>query len=208
VTVPGRLASARLYAITPDLAASRIEDLAQAWIAGGVDVLQLRAPSLPRGVFLDLGRRLRLACAGAGCLFVINDYLDLALICDADGVHLGQSDLSLDAARRLAGSDFLIGASASTAVEGQRAEQAGADYLGSGPTYPTPLKPDKPVIGPGGVLGVQRAVGIPVFAIGGINRSRILELRAAGVERVCVLRALADATDSQREATLLRQSLL
>jgi thiamine-phosphate pyrophosphorylase len=132
---------------------------------------------------------------------------DLALLSGADGVHLGPDDLSVGGARRSAGPGLLIGASASSPAAARQAETDGADYLGSGPVYSTPLKTEKRVIGPEGVAAVAAAVGVPVFAIGGIERSRLPELRAAGIRRVCAIRALALASDPEAEARGFRKAL-
>jgi thiamine-phosphate pyrophosphorylase len=186
-----RLAAARLYAITPDLEAEQVVRLVEAWLRGGADVVQLRHKSLPRPGLLELARRLAPACAEAGVPFIVNDHLDVAQQSGADGVHLGPGDLAVAAARREARAELVIGASASTPSAAVAAERAGADYLGTGPAYPTPLKAEKQVIGPAGVAAVQAAVRLPVFAIGGVEPERVPELKAAGVSRVCVIRALA-----------------
>jgi thiamine-phosphate pyrophosphorylase len=195
-----RLWDAHLYAITPDGEPADVERLVGAWLRGGVDVVQLRQETMPRGLLLELAGALAGACAAAGALLVVNDHLDVAMLSGAAGVHLGADDLSVAAARRVAGPDLLIGASASTPEAGLEAEAAGADYLGTGPAYATPLKREKRVIGPAGVSRVAAAVTIPVFAIGGIERSRLPELRAAGVDRVCAIRALGTAPDPEAEA--------
>ena len=142
-------------------------------------------------------------------MFVVNDHLDLALLSQADGVHLGPDDLSLSAARRLAGDSLLIGASASTPAAALAAINAGADYVGCGPAFATPLKPQKAVIGPAGVAEVTEAVGasVPVFAIGGIDASNIPQLTAAGVRRVCVVRAVGEAPDPEAATRRLRAML-
>ena len=206
-TVRARLDAARLYAITPDAPSGDVEALVGAWLRGGADMIQLRSKALARGELLALARRLAPACAEAQVLFIVNDHLDIAMLSGADGVHLGEEDLSLRSARHVAGSDLLIGASASSPDAGRAAREAGADYLGAGAAYATPIKAHKPPIGPGGVRCVQEAVDVPVFAIGGIDRARVPELRAAGVHRVCVIRALAEADDPESEARLLREAL-
>jgi thiamine-phosphate pyrophosphorylase len=201
-----RLAAARLYAITPDASPESIEETVAAWLRGGVDVVQLRHKSLPRGRLLELARRLGRACEDAGVPFIVDDHLDIALLSGADGVHLGPTDLSVAAARKVAGPVLLVGASASTPSAGVTAEREGADYLGTGPAYETPTKSEKRVIGPEGVAAVQAAVRIPVFAIGGVERSRLPEVMAAGVGRVCVIRALSTA-DPEAEARAFRALL-
>jgi thiamine-phosphate pyrophosphorylase len=170
-------------------------------------VVQLRHKALGRGELLQLARSLREVTSTAGALFIVNDYLDLALLSDADGVHLGPDDLSIAAARRLAGDRLLIGASASEASAALGAVAAGADYIGCGATFATPLKPEKNVIGPAGVAAVSRAVSVPVFAIGGIEESNLEQLTALGLGRACVIRAVADATDPESAARRLRTML-
>lgn len=202
-----RLAAARLYAITPDGALHTLRGLVVAWLRGGVDVVQLRNKAVTRGQLLRLAEDLAQVCAAAGVLFFVNDHLDIALLSGADGVHIGPDDLSVEAARRVAGPSLLIGASASTPAEGRAAQAAGANYLGSGPAYSTPLKTQKLVIGPPGVAAVAAAVDIPVFAIGGVELDRIPELRAAGVSRVCAIRSLAEAADPEAEARRFREAL-
>ena len=195
-----RLASARLYAITPDDSPESIEELVAAWLRGGVDVVQLRHKSLPRGQLLGLARSLTKACAEAKVVFIVNDHLDIALLGGADGVHLGPHDLTVAAARKVAGPALIVGASASTRAAGVAAVREGADYLGAGPAYETPMKAEKRVIGPEGVAAVQAAVPVPVFAIGGVDRARLPEVVAAGLRRVCVIRALSAAGDPEGEA--------
>ena len=124
-------------------------------------------------------------------------------------MHLGADDLSVGAARHIAGDRLLIGASASTPDAALAAIKAGADYIGCGPAFATPLKPQKAVIGPGGVAAVTSAVGpsVPVFAIGGIDASNLALLTAAGVRRACVVRAVGDAPDPEAAARGLRAML-
>jgi len=195
-----RLLAARLYAITPEGEPAETERLLAAWLRAGVPVVQLRQKRLPRGRLLELACALAGGCAEAGALLIVDDHLDVALLSGADGVHVGPDDLTVAAARHVAGTDLLVGASAASPEAARRAELDGADYLGSGPAYPTPLKTEKRVIGPAGVAAVAAAVAVPVFAIGGIERSRLPELRAAGVHRVCAIRALGRAPDPEAEA--------
>lgn len=202
-----RLTVARLYGITPEADPAAVERVVAAWLRGGVDVVQLRQKRLARGTLLELATALARACAAAGALFVVNDHVDVAVLSGADGVHVGPDDLTVAAARRAAGPGLLVGASASTPDAGRGAEREGADYLGSGPAYETPLKAEKRVIGPAGVAAVAAAVRLPVFAIGGIDRSRLPELRAAGVTRVCAIRALGEAPDPEAEARAWREAL-
>jgi thiamine-phosphate pyrophosphorylase len=193
-----RLDTARLYVITPDASAERIVEVATAAARGGADIVQLRHKSMPRGELLTLARNLREALSGV--LFIVNDYVDIALLSGADGVHLGPDDLTVAGARKVAGDRLLIGVSAST----PDAVQVGADYVGCGPAFATPLKPQKKVIGPQGVAAMTKAMTIPVFAIGGIDESNIEQLTALGVRRACVVRAVSDADDPEAATRRLR----
>jgi thiamine-phosphate pyrophosphorylase len=184
--------------ITPDADAPRVLEIAPAAVKGGAEVVQLRHKSMPRGELLNLAIELRRVLDDA--LFIVNDYVDIALLSGADGVHLGPDDMTVAAARKVAGDGLLIGVSAST----PEAVQDGADYVGCGPAFATPLKPRKQVIGPHGVAAMTEAVSIPVFAIGGIDESNVGQLTALGVRRVCVVRAVSDAPDPEAAARRLR----
>jgi thiamine-phosphate pyrophosphorylase len=183
--------------------------MALAVLRGGAEVLQLRHKTLARGDLLDLARRLREATTAAGALLIVNDQLDLALLSQADGVHLGPEDLAVASARRLAGDRMLIGASASSLAAATAVIAAGADYIGCGPAFATPLKPEKEVIGPRGVSELTAAVGpaVPVFAIGGIDESNLAQLTTLGLRHVCVIRAVADAADPESATRRLRRIL-
>jgi thiamine-phosphate pyrophosphorylase len=202
------LHGARLYVITPDRTPDQVVSLTRAVLRGGADMVQLRHKTMARVELLDLARSLRDVTNQAGALFIVNDHVDIALIAGADGVHLGPDDLSIGAARRLAPEGFLIGASASTPDIATSAVNAGADYIGSGPAFATPIKNEKGVIGPAGVAAVAAAVGVPVFAIGGIEESNVAQLTALGLRRVCAIRALADAPDPEKAARRLHAMLI
>ncbi len=201
------LDAARLYAITPDAEPKALKALAEKVVRGGADVLQLRHKSLPRGKLLELAREVRAITSQAGALLVVNDQLDIALLAGADGVHLGDDDLSPAEARRLAPAGFLVGVSANTPDAARTAVVAGADYLGCGPAFATPIKAAKAVIGPAGVLAVQEAVDVPVFAIGGVEIGNLSELIAIGIRRACMIRGLAEAADPEAAAREARHIL-
>jgi len=193
--------------ITADVAPERVVEAAAGALRGGADVLQLRHKTLPRGELLTLAHRLRDLARDA--LFVVNDHVDIALVSGADGVHLGPDDLSIASARRVAGDRLLIGASASSPGAARAAVVEGADYLGAGAAFATPIKSEKVVIGPDGVAAVAAAAGpgVPVFAIGGIEEGNVAQLVAAGVRHVCVIRAVSSASDPEQAARRLRAML-
>jgi thiamine-phosphate pyrophosphorylase len=203
------LLAAHLYVITPDAPPDEVVDIATAAVRGGAGIVQLRHKTLARGDLLDLARRIRAVTAQAGVLFVVNDQVDIALLSEADGVHLGPDDLSIASARRIAGDRLLIGASASSPEAARVAIEDGADYLGCGPAFATPVKSEKKVIGPKGVAAIAAAVGpaVPVFAIGGIDASNVAQLIAEGLRRVCVIRAISGAADPEQAARRLRAML-
>ena len=203
------LAAGRLYFITPDVDPPRLSELALAAVRGGADIIQLRHKHLARGELLAAARALRAITAAANRIFVVNDHVDIALLASADAVHLGPDDITVEGARSVAGDRLLIGASASTPEAARQAIADGADYLGVGPAFETPVKSEKDVIGPEGVLEVAKAVGaeVPVFAIGGIDESNVQQLTRLGLHRVCVIRAIGDARDPEAAARRLRAML-
>jgi thiamine-phosphate pyrophosphorylase len=174
--------------------------LAERLIAGGAAVVQVRLKAAtPRGV-LQVARALRGPTRRAGVALVVNDRLDVALAADADGVHLGQDDLPVAAARRLAeasGARLVIGLSTHSPAQAEAGARSGADYLGFGPVYATSskLNPD-PVQGVEALAeAVRRAAPVPVVAIGGITLERAREVASAGAAAACVIAAVNGAAD-------------
>lgn len=164
-------------------------------------MIQLRHKTLARGELLELAIAARRSARAA--LFVVDDHVDIALLSGADGVHLGPDDLSPASARKVAGDRLLIGVSASA----REAVAPEADYVGCGPAFPTPIKAQKPPIGPEGVARLTAEVDVPVFAIGGIDEANLGRLIAAGVRRACVIRAVAEAADPEVVVRRLRAML-
>ena len=171
-------------------------EIAERAIAGGADAIQLRDKSCSSRDLVRIGRTLREITRRNAILFIVNDRLDVALACGADGVHLGQGDMRTDVARQIAPLGFIVGVSVSTVDEAVWAEQEGADYVALSPTFSTGSKPDA---GPGHGLEmlreIQRNVSVPVIAIGGINRENICEVIAAGAAGVAVISAVVGAAD-------------
>lgn len=174
------------------------EALARALLAGGAKVLQVRIkPAATAGVILRAARMARLVCSELGAALVINDRIDVALAVGADGVHLGQTDLPLAAARKVAGDRLKIGISTHDLEQVRAACEGGADYLGFGPVFATATKqnPD-PVQGVEGLRAAVAAAGrVPVVAIGGITPARAAELYATGVAALCAIGAVTGAAD-------------
>lgn len=194
--------------MTPDVDAAGLAILAQAAVKGGADIVQLRQKKMTRGELLTVAHQLRAITAAGGKMLVVNDHVDIALVSGADGVHLGPDDMSVSGARSVAGEKLLIGASASTPEAASEAIAAGADYLGVGPAFATPIKTEKKVIGPEGVaLVAKAAASVPVFAIGGIDESNVSGLIELGLRRVCVIRAIGDAANPEAATRRLRAML-
>lgn len=167
--------------------------LARALIAGGARVLQLRMKGAEAAPMLAAAGQLRSLCSAEGVTFIVNDRLDVALICQADGVHLGQDDLPLAAARQIAPPGFLIGISTHTLEQARAA--AAADYIGFGPCFPTATKlnPD-PVVGLEALREVCR-LPVPVVAIGGIALDAVPAVARAGATAAAVIRAVNGAAE-------------
>ena len=178
-------------------------------IAGGADAIQLRDKSCSSRELVRIGRDIRGITRRSSVLFIINDRLDVALACGADGVHLGQGDMRTDVARQIAPPGFIIGVSVSTVYDALQAEREGADYVALSPVFSTGTKPDA---GPGHGLEVlreiRRNVSVPVIAIGGISRENIRDVIAAGADGVAVISAVAGAEDITAAARELKTLII
>lgn len=202
-----RLAAARLYLCTgdrPDLA-----EFADAVLAGGVDVIQLREKGIEAKAELAALEVLTEACARHGALLAVNDRADVALAAGADVLHLGQDDLPVAWARRVVGDEVVVGRSSHSAAETlAAADEPGVDYFCVGPCWPTPTKPGRPAPGLDLVRTVAgRAPARPWFAIGGIDHERLDAVLDAGAERIVVVRVLTEAEDPRAAAAALRARL-
>ena len=186
----------RLYVI-PDRTIGAPRSLLEqttAALGGGATAIQLRDKHLEGRELLEIATAMAELCRRAKALFFVNDRLDIALLCGAHGVHLGQDDLPADAARRLCPPDFIVGVSAQSKEQARRAKAHGADYLGIGAVYPTQTK-DAAALGLDGVRGVATATDLPSVAIGGINLANASEVMAAGVDGLSVISAIVAAPD-------------
>ncbi|GHH60522.1 thiamine phosphate synthase [Lentzea cavernae] len=199
-----RLADATLYLCTPNR--PDLAEFADAVLAGGVDIIQLRDKSLEAKQEIEAIELLAEATERHGKLLAVNDRADIAHAVDADVLHLGQDDLPVPLARRIIGDEVVIGRS--THDVGQMtaaAQEPGVDYFCTGPCWPTPTKPGRPAPG----LDLVRATKSdrPWFAIGGIDLTNLHEVKEAGATRVVVVRAITDAEDPRKAAELFKSEL-
>jgi thiamine-phosphate pyrophosphorylase len=178
-------------------------DAARKAIKGGAKVIQLRDKQRPRGELLSIAKNLADLCRHSNALFIVNDYLDIALASDADGVHIGQGDLPLPVIRRELPVDKVIGLSTYTVAEARRAEAKGVDYIAVGSIFPSPTKPEVTVVGLERLKQIRKAVSIPIVAIGGINRQNIAEALAAGADAVALIDAVLNQKDMESAARQL-----
>lgn len=211
--IRARLADARLYLCT-DARTDRgdLAEFADAALAGGVDIIQLRDKALEASHELVALRVLAQACQRHGALLAVNDRADVALAAGAHVLHLGQDDLPVGWARRVLGEDVVVGRSTHDCAQAtDAAGQLGVDYFCTGPCWPTPTKPGRPAAGLDLVRSTRAnpaAAARPWFAIGGIETTqRLDEVLAAGADRVVVVRAITEAADPQAVATAFAQRL-
>lgn len=178
-----------------------IEEIVIEAVAGGVTMVQLREKEAPTGEFVALAKSLKTLLAPLGVPLIINDRVDVALAADADGVHIGQSDMSYEDARRLLGGDKIIGLSVENFDDLAVANTLDVDYVGISPVYGTPTKSD--TAEPFGLEGLRKAVAMsvhPTVAIGGMNASTIGEVMAAGTDGVAVVSAICSAPSPRKAA--------
>jgi hydroxymethylpyrimidine kinase/phosphomethylpyrimidine kinase/thiamine-phosphate diphosphorylase len=182
-----------LYLITDDNRDGALLSRVAAALRGGVRILQYRDKCATPAERREMATRLVALCHQAGAILIINDDVQLARACHADGVHLGQKDGEVAAARALLGQEKLIGVSTRTVAEAQRAAAVGADYIGLGSLYPTTTKGDAVVVGLEGLRAVRAAVALPIVAIGGIKRDNAGAVIKSGADCIAVVSAVMDS---------------
>ena len=200
-----------LYVVTDSQLSRGRSDAEVARMAykGGADVVQLRMKNADGGAMLEQANLIRQYADEMCRLFIVNDRVDIAMASGADGVHLGQSDIPLETARRLMGDDAIIGISVDNVEQAVAAEEGGADYVGVGAVFRTSTKPDAMQgVGLGAVFEVRQAVDIPVVAIGGINRGNIQDVIRAGADSAAVVSAVVAQDDVAAAAHELRDLIL
>ncbi len=198
------LSDARLYGIL-DLgytAAADAERVTELMLAGGVDILQLRAKGLEEHAIEEIGNRILPLAESAGVPLIINDFPELVPSIGAHGAHVGQDDFTIDDARWRAGRSLagevpppIIGKSTHSVAQAVAAAAEGADYIGFGPLFATPTKPGRPAIGLDEIRQVHELVKIPIFCIGGIKLENLETVIAAGARRVVIVSGLLQAAD-------------
>lgn len=186
-----------LYAVTDRAWTGRQSLLEQVECAlkGGATCVQLREKELDEAAFLEEAIQMKQLCARYGVPFIVNDNVEIAIQCGADGIHVGQTDMEAGHVRQMVGDKMMIGVSASTVEEALAAQAAGADYLGVGAMFSTSTKLDAHVLGYQTLKDICTAVRIPVTAIGGINEENMMRLSGSGVDGVALVSAIFAAAD-------------
>ena len=198
-----------LYAVTDRhwLDGRKLIDVVRESLDGGVTFLQLREKDLDEARFLDEAKDIKTLCHAYGVPFLINDNVDIALAVDADGVHVGQSDMEAGDVRAKLGPDKIIGVSAQTVAQALQAEAHGADYLGVGAVFPTGSKADAKEVEWDVLRDICQAVSIPVVAIGGITQENVTELAGTGICGVAVISAIYAQEDIPAAAKNLKNTV-
>jgi thiamine-phosphate pyrophosphorylase len=191
------LSQCHLYGIldTGYVERERLVPVLQALIQGGIDILQLRAKKNTPEEILVMARELAPICRASGIPFILNDHPELVQEAGADGAHVGQDDLSVAEARALAGPNALIGKSTHSLDQALSAGLEAPDYIGFGPLFATPTKPDYSPIGTEKIRTVHASLNLPIFCIGGIKRSNLAQVKAVGARRVVIVSDLLQASD-------------
>jgi thiamine-phosphate pyrophosphorylase len=203
-----RLAYARLYVLIDGRSSeSELAAMAEELFAAGVDVLQLRDKQLPERELLARARRLAEVSRRMGKLFIMNDRPDLAVLAGADGVHVGQDELTVKDVRTIVGPRMLIGVSTHSLEQARAAVLAGANYIGVGPTFPSGTKSFAEFTGVGLLQAVAGEIRLPAFAIGGINAENLSEVLAAGISRIAVSGGVLSDKNPAVAASKLRERL-
>ncbi len=201
-----RLRTARLYFVCDARPDGDLEALLRAALTGGADIVQLREKELGRTEIERAAGTFRRVADTFSALFILNDDPELARICDADGVHVGQDDVSAERARELMGPDAIIGLSTHSEEQIAASADRPVDYISVGPIWETPTKAGRPGVGLDLVTHAAENAPHPFFAIGGIDTGNAADVVRAGAERLCAVRAIRDAADPAAAATELRQA--
>jgi thiamine-phosphate pyrophosphorylase len=197
-----------LYLVTdPDLSRGRsLLDVVRAAVDGGVTCVQVREKTVSSRAYIERLMPVQALLRERGVPLFVNDRLDIALAVEADGIHLGQTDMPLALAKRIAGDRLIIGVSCEAWQDAVEAERGGADYVSVSPVFATPTKTDTaPALGLDGVRAIRAAVRLPVVTIGGINTTNAADVIRAGADGICVVSAIVGAPDPCAAAASLRR---
>lgn len=196
-----------LYAVTDRawVGKQTLYQQVEAALKGGVTCVQLREKELDKAAFLQEARDVCVLCHRYGVPFIVNDNVEIAIACGADGVHVGQEDLAAGEVRRRVGDAVTLGVSVHTVEEARRAVLDGADYLGLGAVFPTSTKTDVDQMPHETLRAICGAVDVPIVAIGGITRENLFQLSGSGVDGVALVSAIFSAEDIQGTCRELRE---
>lgn len=197
-----------LYAILDNQCLERrdIPKVAESVLSAGADLVQLRAKGSGFNEALSVAKEIRAIAKRYNAPFIMNDRVDIALCADADGLHIGQGDVDISLARKILGKDKLIGVSVDNIKQALKARRDGASYVAVGPIFRTPIKGSSKPRG-FGLLNMLKKLGVPVFAIGGINRANLRQLVRRGFTNIAVIRALCKARDPYISAQKLKRGI-
>ena len=197
-----KIADKKLYLVTNSDQFESDDDFLDAIassLEGGVDILQLREKKMSAKRIVELGKKIKQLCLQYNTTFIVNDRVDIALILEADGVHLGQDDLDIQSARNILGKNIIIGVSTHAPEQALKAVEDGADYIGAGPVFETPTKLGRQAVGINYAQWVAENIEIPAFAIGGIDLENFQQVLNTGITKIAVVRAIINS-DSPKDA--------
>lgn len=196
-----------LYAVidTESLKGRQPAIIAGQMIKGGAKIIQLRCKERSRGEFLNIASELKKVCVKNGILFIVNDSLEVALAVNPDGLHVGQEDIPVAEARKLMPIDMILGCSISNVKEAVKAKNEGADYLGVGAIYVTETKQSAKAIGLATIGKIKKETGLPIVAIGGINKGNLADVTKAGADSAAVISAIMGAENIEKATRELVQ---
>lgn len=203
----------RLYAVTDRAWTGKMSlyEQVKAALENGVSCVQLREKHMKEEEFLQEAKELAELCRSYHVPFIVNDQVEIAIACHADGIHVGQDDMDVAEVRRKAGPDMIIGVSAHTVEEALAAERGGADYLGLGAVFSTSTKQDVNTMSYETLKAICDAVKIPTVAIGGISAANVMQLAGSGVDGIAVVSAIFGAEDpgaAAKELAVLSEAMV
>jgi len=186
---------------------STLKEKVEEAILGGATMIQLREKNISKDEYIALAKEIKEVTDSYNIPLIINDQVEVAIDCDAAGVHVGQEDMAASLVRAKIGPEKILGVSAQTVEQAILAEKAGADYLGVGSIFPTSTKKDAVLVSKETLKAICDSVNIPVVAIGGINEENIIKLKGSGIAGISVVSAIFAQKDAQKAAEGLRRQV-